>query len=155
MTGWLLRITKMVSEVLFEKLVRKIAWPWPKKLVSVVISKRTAAEQPQVPMIEEKEAPPSSEGANLVAPASMGPQHDASNYRLRLIGGAYVYEFHARPDEGHDSCWACQKCFDDGKVSLLQPDFPSVEFHGHSVEWTCSQCGRCYLIYRKERPPNW
>ena len=155
MNGWVLRITKMMSEVLFEKLVKQVVWRWPKKLISSVIGKRPADQQ-QMPMIEKGSNSPSNERAtNATLPAAMGPQHDAGNYRLRLIGGAYVYEFHADHEDGHDSCWACQKCFDDGKVSLLQPDFLSVEVHGHSVEWTCSECDRCYLINQSDLPPNW
>ena len=63
MNGWVLRITKMMSEVLFEKLVKQVVWRWPKKLISSVIGKRPADQQ-QMPMIEKGSNSPSNERAD-------------------------------------------------------------------------------------------
>ena len=155
MTGWVLRITKMMSEALLERLVIQVFWRWPKKLFFSIIGKRRADRVPALVLEKESNSPSSQRATDGAAPAAMGPQHDASNYRLCLIGGAYVYEFHADPEDGHDSCWACQKCFDEGRVCLLQPDFSYVEIDEYSTCWTCSGCDRSYLIHHKELPPNW
>ena len=145
----------MMSEVLIEKLALQVVWRWPKQLISSVIGKRSG-DREQTPTIEEGSTSSSSErSTEPAAPAAMGPQHDASNYRLRRVSGAYVYEFHADPEDGHDSCWACQKCFDDGKISLLQPNSWTVELYDGLLEWICTECDRSYQINQQDLPPNW
>lgn len=155
MTGWVLRIAKMIFEVLFEKLLKQVAWNWPKKLFESIIGNRIAGQQ-LAPMIERGSNSAAIElGKNAIPPAAMGPQHRASNYRLRRVAGALVYEFHADVEDGHDSCWACQKCFDDGRVSLLQPNSWTAELYEDLLEWYCTDCDRSFLINQSDLPPNW
>ena len=84
----------MMPEALLEKLVIQVFWRWPKKLFFSVVGKRRADRVPALVLEKGSNSSSSQRATDGAAPAAMGPQHDASNYRLRLIGGAYVYEFH-------------------------------------------------------------
>lgn len=155
MMGWVLGITKMIPEALREKLVMQVFWRWPKKLISSVTEKSSTERDQALVIGTGSPSPLSERSTDPATPAAVGPQHDASNYMLRRVGGAYVYEFHAELEDGHDSCWACQKCFDDGKVSLLQPNSWTVELYEDLLEWICTECDRSYLINQSESPPEW
>ena len=155
MTGWVHRTGTLMFELLFEKLIVQVFWRWPKSLVAWLISKRSSARDTSTLIANETHQPGGEHAERLVTPAAAGPQHDPSSYRLRRVGGAYVYEFHADPEDGHDSCWACQRCFDDGRISLLQPDPGSVEVYHPCMWWLCSHCDQGYLINQHDGPPDW